>query len=235
MGNLILTRRRKMPKHPVSPMGNQDGSVILIALMLLVVMTVIGLSASRTSVTESYILRNTAIYNQNIDLLQSAAEELAEDVLIKIPDPAAPYLSPSSPIKAPYIISMNDWMSGSSVYGGEIANNIWYDTSSGSSSRVLLGTGTTVTDTYDASVHWQGSTTFPQWIAPDCATSLKLINDIRGNPNNTLRVCLVGWEPVTGGSLKGSKASPKRGYIMAEYVSPDYGMMRLEVGIQRSF
>jgi len=47
MQNLFLTTWRKIRKRIERPIENQDGSVILIALILLLTMSIIGFSAKR--------------------------------------------------------------------------------------------------------------------------------------------------------------------------------------------
>lgn len=55
--------------------SNQEGSIIIIALMVLVIMTVIGLISSDTVVTENFIIRNQGIYKQNVNMVESAMME----------------------------------------------------------------------------------------------------------------------------------------------------------------
>jgi len=229
MRSLLLTTWQKIKKQVERPIDNQNGSVILIALILLLSMSIIGFSASQTSVTEAFILRNTAIHTQNISLLETAALSIAQRAIIDIPDPAKPFLSTSSPKREPYIIDKDDWKDVSLNDGIKSLKDIWYDTSS--SGRVLSSTD---------------GTTFPQWIEPtqlvplvgttdsNCANNLRLISIIRGEANNLIRVTLVGWEP-DGGTLDPTKPSSKKATVRAEYVSPKYGMMRLELGIRREF
>jgi hypothetical protein len=232
-----MTSRTAVKKKVGHPLEDQGGSVLLIAMMLLFIMSIIGFYASRTAITESFILRNTAIHNQNIGLVESAAMEIAQRALIDLPEPAAPYLSEISPIRLPYVVSLSDW-NDAIANGGTSKRDTWYDTGSGGSGRVLSGVGAAITDSLG--ITWTGSNTFSptecQWVQPECATDMNLIDTIRGeNSDSPLRVALVGWEAAPGASLKGTKATRKRGAIMAEYVSPDYGLMRLEVGIEREF
>lgn len=63
----------KMPDH--NPVNNQDGSIILVAMMVLVIMTVIGLMSSSTVVTENFIIRNEAIHRQNMNMVEAAMME----------------------------------------------------------------------------------------------------------------------------------------------------------------
>lgn len=58
-----------------NPISNQKGSIIVLALMVLVIMTVIGLISSDTIVTEKFIQRNQAIYKQNINMVDAAIME----------------------------------------------------------------------------------------------------------------------------------------------------------------
>jgi hypothetical protein len=233
MRHLFLSGWRKIRKSIERPLGNQDGSVILIALILLLAMSIIGFSAGQTSISESYILRNTAIHTQNISLLESAALSLAERVLIDIPDPAAPFLSQSSSIRESYIIRTADW-NNPGLNDGTSLNDVWYNTGAGGAGRVLSSAD---------------GTTFPQWVAPakwvppvgtpdsNCLDNLSLIYNTRGEApaSAPMRVALVGWVSAPGSSLKGTKPTPKVGTVMAEYISPDNGMMRLVVGIRREF
>lgn len=68
---------KKMPVHNLihNPVNNQDGSIILIAMMMLVIMTVIGLMSSDTVVTENFIIRNESIYRQNMNMVEAAMIE----------------------------------------------------------------------------------------------------------------------------------------------------------------
>jgi hypothetical protein len=195
------------------PVDNQKGSVILVAIMLLALMTIIAISASKTAVVESMIIRNTAIHKQNISLAEAAALQLAQDALINIADPANPHLAESSPVREPYIITDTLWESSGK-------KDDWYDFGPTVTGRVLSD---------------PNSSGFPQWIEPTLSTEMDLIDDVRKDTNAPLRVALVGWESAPGSSLKGTKATRKRARVLAEYMSDDYGMTRLELGIEREF
>jgi len=65
---------------------NEHGSAIIIALMLLVTMTVIALMASETVVTENFIIRNEAIYRQNINMVEAALMEGFQLFMQRLPD-----------------------------------------------------------------------------------------------------------------------------------------------------
>ena len=53
-------------------MDNQNGSVTVLVLMVLTIMTVIGIVSSDSLVTENFIIRNVGIYKQNVNLVDSA-------------------------------------------------------------------------------------------------------------------------------------------------------------------
>lgn len=60
------------PETMANPLNNQNGSVIVLVLMVLAIMTVIGIVSSNTIVTENFIMRNVGIHKQNTSLAESA-------------------------------------------------------------------------------------------------------------------------------------------------------------------
>ena len=231
MRHLFSTNQNQAPQQHKNPIANQDGSVILIALMLLVLMTIIAISASSTSTVESYIIRNANIHKQNLSLVESAALDLAEIALNDIIDPANASLSQDSPVKEPWIIRETQW-------DASAQRTAWYDVTAATSGRVFDTPGASINDPYITGVTGNpitGSTAFPQWIQPDVATDLTTIANVRRETGSPLRAALVGWVSAPGSSLKGTKATRKQAKVMAEYVSPDYGMARIELGIEREF
>ena len=58
--------------HRPGPIVNQDGSVMVLALMIMSVMMVIVIASSDTVVTENYIIRNVGIHRENVNLVESA-------------------------------------------------------------------------------------------------------------------------------------------------------------------
>ena len=54
---------------------SEEGSIIVVALMVLAIISVIGVMATETVVTENYIIRNVAIHKQNINLAEGAIME----------------------------------------------------------------------------------------------------------------------------------------------------------------
>lgn len=71
------------------PLDNQNGSVIVLVLMVLVIMTLIGIMSSDTVVSENQITRNMAIYKQNVNLAESALMQgLQQFMQIPVTNPA---------------------------------------------------------------------------------------------------------------------------------------------------
>lgn len=64
--------KKKTNKNSIK---GQEGSVILIVIILLALLTVGGISATNLSVTESFITRNNAIHKQNLQLAELSAME----------------------------------------------------------------------------------------------------------------------------------------------------------------
>ena len=58
--------------HRPGPIGNQNGSVMILALMIMAIMMVIGISSSDTAITENFIVRNVGIHKENVNLVESA-------------------------------------------------------------------------------------------------------------------------------------------------------------------
>lgn len=56
---------------------NQEGSAIVIAVMILMLLTIMGLMATNLNVTENLIVRNDVIYKRNFYRAEAAATEAA--------------------------------------------------------------------------------------------------------------------------------------------------------------
>ena len=55
--------------------NNEKGSAIIIALMILLVLTIIGISSTNTTIVELQTVRNEGIYKQNLYLAEGSAQE----------------------------------------------------------------------------------------------------------------------------------------------------------------
>lgn len=71
-------------KRKVEAVGaGENGAIMVIVLIVLVLLTLAGISATNTSVTESFIVRNTAIHMQNLQLAEMAAMEGLREILTR--------------------------------------------------------------------------------------------------------------------------------------------------------
>jgi len=59
---------------------NEEGSAIVVALMILMVVTITGISSSKTTTVELQIVRNDGIYKQNLYLAEAAAQEAVQRI-----------------------------------------------------------------------------------------------------------------------------------------------------------
>ena len=65
-------------KEIISKLNNEEGSAIVIALIILVLLTMIGITATDNTVIELQIVRNEAVYRQNFYKAEAAVIEAAE-------------------------------------------------------------------------------------------------------------------------------------------------------------
>ena len=94
---------------------NQEGSIIVIALMVLAIMTVIGLMSADTTITENFIIRNAGIHKQNVSLVEATVMEGLQDrIQIDATDPDN--LSPDT--------VANDWINSDDTAW---TTGDWYD------------------------------------------------------------------------------------------------------------
>ena len=84
----------------ISKLNNEDGSVLILALIMLVLLTLIGISATTTSTIENKIAGNERVYKQNLYAAEAATMHCAQD-MEGVPDPKTappPYLHPKDAI-----------------------------------------------------------------------------------------------------------------------------------------
>jgi len=62
-------------KQTISIMKNNDGNAIVIAMMILVLLTIIGTSATRNTTVELQIVRNDIVHREQVYRAESAAME----------------------------------------------------------------------------------------------------------------------------------------------------------------
>lgn len=181
----------------LNPLRNQNGSIMMITLMILVIITVIGLMSSDTIVTENAIIRNQAIYKQNVNMVDAALMEGLQmvtqwahsDPAIKVTDP-------------PSLVWVNDNASTLAT-----TTTAWYAVNS--STAVLTAANSIAINT-------------PQTLIDRGEQAMGL-----------LRIAFVGWDKAGTSLVLPSKAVWK-GRLLAEYVSPTYGVMRMEIGVGKT-
>ena len=117
----IRTDSPAAPEATDNPLDNQNGSVIVLALMLLAIMTVIGIVSSNTVVTEKFIMRNVGIHKQNASLVDSALMQgLQEFMQINTGNPNL-----FNPAASVWINDRNRNNPGDPEF---LINTIWYET-----------------------------------------------------------------------------------------------------------
>jgi len=65
-------------KMIISPINNQQGSVMALALMVMVTLTIVGLTAVNDTVVESSIARNHAIYRMSLYRAEAAVRQAVQ-------------------------------------------------------------------------------------------------------------------------------------------------------------
>lgn len=99
------------------PLANQNGSMIVLVLMVLAIMSVIAIVSSDAVVTENFIIRNVGIHKQNAHLVDSALMEGLQ-AFLQIPNDDPDNFDPGGSI---WINSRNDAWTTGNVNG-------WYET-----------------------------------------------------------------------------------------------------------
>ncbi len=64
----------------ISMLNNEDGTVLVLALIMLVLLTLIGISATTTSMIETRISGNERVYKQNFYAAEAASMHCAQDM-----------------------------------------------------------------------------------------------------------------------------------------------------------
>ena len=101
----------------------EDGAIVVIALMMLVFLTLLGISATRTTLTEISIAQNENLFRQNLYSAECAAMAGAQALENETNISALEDLSP-------------DWLHGS-LPDGDIRSDTNWDPSNGHSNQVL--------------------------------------------------------------------------------------------------
>jgi Tfp pilus assembly protein PilX len=216
-----MTKQNSMPRESADAghvLDNQQGSVIVLVLLVLTIMTVLGIVSSDSVVTENFIVRNVGIHQQNVSILDSALM-VGLQQFMQISDAVAGNFAANG---GPNSAWFNDMHNTSPSTGDpeEFINTTWYE-------------NTFTRRCLDAANSRDANT-------------LPLLASRGENANGNLRYAVVGFEPVDLGSMGGeslvvgSGANWRQGRIISEYVSADAGgndngngMLRMEIGVKR--
>lgn len=210
---------RRKPKR-LGIKDNQDGSIILIALMLLAVMTMIGIMAADTTVTENFIIRNVGMHKQNVNMAEAAIMETLQKIIQLPPDRLEELEEVNAGTGTGISVMVNSdeaWTEDPSGVSGSMESR-WYDPLSG---RVLGESA--------------------NWVVPEAIQNGDITTiDARGEAGDQpLRMAVVGWSKIQGEAAESLKetaqANMRKGKLLAEYISDHNGMVRLEVGIRHKF
>ena len=203
--------------HRPFPMANQNGSVMVLALMIMAVMMVIVIASSDTVVTENYIIRNVGIHKENVNLVESALM-MGLQRFMQIPDNDPDNFDPD--------ISNTDWINNRNDAG---TTGAWYNRGDVST---MLNANNSINGNEDG---------FGNNVIATLATRGEAAN---GGLRCAV-VGWEPVVYATGGSsslVVGAGAIWHAGRIIGEYVSVDgggadngNGMLRMELGLRRQW
>jgi hypothetical protein len=241
--NLIISFQLNTPVRR-GPDCHQNGSIILIVLMLMVIMSTIGIASSNISVSENFIVRNAAIRKQNTQIVDAVAFEALQRVMDTAymnnntnldPSDTNDGILPLNPTSLNWVIDKNIWASS-----GKLAE--WYDpTHIGwvlTDNDELIDPGLDLDDVSEPI--WET----PSTLRRDSGAGIRDLLIARGDwtsgnsaADSPIRYALVGWSPAPGSSIKttGNVPLKRTAEILTEYLSEDFGVMRLSVGLVRYF
>jgi hypothetical protein len=195
---------------------DQNGSIIVVVLLILAIMTVIGLVSSDTVVTENFIIRNTGIQKQNINIVEAASMEGLQEFM---------QVSDDDPDNFDVNVSSTDWLTDKDE---SWTVDDWYDpdyvgrllNANNSNAASALGVLTAREEANSGSLRYG----LVGW-------------DPVGIPQN---IGGSGGSESLVVSGPGSSTVWRRGRIITEYASLDvsgndngFGMLRMEIGVRR--
>lgn len=228
---------------------HQKGSIIVIVLMLLVILSVIGISSTNNTVTENFIVRNTAFRKQNhqmVDIVASEALQRAMDAGLIAnnsnddPSDLEEDLVPMNPTSVNWVIDKDIWAAT-----GKRAD--WYNPDY-NAGWVLGNDDEALDPNLDLDAvserYWEAPSMIRKNSA-DPTVSDEMLDlliergewaDGNAEAASPIRYAMVGWNSAPGSSLKTTSGINRRtAELLAEYVSPNFGVTRLTVGLERNF
>lgn len=187
--------------------ADQTGSVIVIALLLMVVMTLVGVTGTDTVITENMIIRNVGLHQQNVNLVEAAVMEGFQDVLVTSSDRLEQTSRGTGVSVLPWKNDIDIWDGSGGSLGTEFCDP--------STDRVLTSSSTAFAPAIN-------------WTVPDSIQDgdISILNKRGETGGQNLRIALLGWDRI--GSLTPGNTIYV-GFLLAEYLSDNYGMQRLVV------
>lgn len=191
--------------------------MMLIVLMLLALMSIIGIASTNTTITENFIVRNSAIRNQNLYVADAAAMEVVQRVLDAGLENDANSIDidailPTMPAHATWVNDRTTW-SYANWYNRDFVGPLLTSANSVAPESILNGDIGLIRHRGD----WDG-------VDPDTCP---------------IRYALVGWSlPASGGgnwNLAAGQPILRTADILTEYLSERNGVIRLTVGVEREF
>ncbi len=216
--------KNRFPRH-IAAM-DENGSMIVIVLMLLTLMSIIGIASTNTTVMENFIVRNSSLRKENLHMVDSVATEAYQRVNdVEYADPADPtaflkpdQIMPDMPGHFNWVLDKDLWRTS-----GNLA--AWYNRAH--VGPILTAANSTVPDSVTTN-------------DIDVLTQRGYVYDAAHPELSPIRYALVGWDYVTEGGESIAVNQPgvptiKKADLLVEYLSPDYGIIRLIVGVQKQF
>jgi len=91
-------------------LNNEEGSVLILALIMLVLLTLIGISATTTSIIETRIAGNERVYKRNLYSAEAAAMECAQTMeQTTLQNPRPPWLGLIGTVNEPDDIRLSSF------------------------------------------------------------------------------------------------------------------------------
>ncbi len=111
-------------KKMISNLNNEEGSVIIMALIVLVALTMIGIVSTDNTVVELQIVRNETLYRQNFYRSESAVfdgAQVMEDSALTIP-PSRSWIQMLA--AAPDMEDVSNWDTTAGTGNAQLSNNM---------------------------------------------------------------------------------------------------------------
>lgn len=202
-------------ENPAPIVQSQNGSAIVLVLMVLATMTIIGIVSANTLITENFIVRNVGIQKQNTNILDSAIMQGLQQFMEIRDDDTDNFLA-----SAPAAANNQLWINDVNATPAPPIVADWYEALY--SGRCLDAANSNTNDTLPL-LTARGENGNLRY----AAIGWSPVN--LGNSGSSSLV--VGTGPVWHG-----------GRILAEYVSDDgggndngFGLKRMEIGVRRKW